>query len=151
MPFDRGSITFSMFDLAGDIPEDFAAMFASAKAGTLDSVTAEPQLGWVTGRHLLDTAIDEASAQIGGSYYLTLRQAQRKIPASLLNALCRREEQSFLAANPGMTQAQLYAFDWANAPLKIVAVGTTAGTGSEAAPYAVLTLPGGQKKKTFKI
>lgn len=101
MPFDRGSITFSMFDLTGDIPEDFAAMFASAKAGTLDSVTAEPQLGWVTGRHLLDTAIDEASAQIGGSYYLTLRQAQRKIPASLLNALCRREEQAFLAANPG--------------------------------------------------
>lgn len=101
MPFDRGSITFSMFDLAGDIPEDFAALFASAKAGTLDSVTAEPQLGWVTGRHLLDTAIDEASAQIGGSYYLTLRQAQRKIPASLLNALCRREEQAFLAANPG--------------------------------------------------
>ena len=36
-----------------------------------------------------------------------------------------------LAANPGLTQAQLYAFDWANAPLKIVAVGTTAGTGSE--------------------
>ena len=29
-----------------------------------------------------------------------------------------------LAANPGMTQAQLYAFDWTNAPLKMVAVGT---------------------------
>ena len=101
MPFDRGSITFSMFDLAGDIPEDFAEKFAAAKAGTLDSVTAEPQFGWVTGRHLLDTAIDAGSAQSGGSYYLTLRQAVRKIPASLLNALCRREEQAFLAANPG--------------------------------------------------
>ena len=31
-----------------------------------------------------------------------------------------------LAANPGLTQAQLYAFEWSNAPLKIVAVGTTA-------------------------
>ena len=101
MPFDRGSITFSMFDLPGDIPEDFAEMFVSAKAGTLDSVTAEPQVGWVTGHHLLDTAIDSGSAQCGGSYYLTLRQAVRKIPASLLNALCRREEQAFLAANPG--------------------------------------------------
>ena len=101
MPFDRGSITFSMFDLSGDIPENFAEMFAAAKAGMLDSVTAEPQIGWVTGHHLLDTAIDEASAQIGGSYFLTLRQAVRKIPASLLNALCRREEQTFLAANPG--------------------------------------------------
>ena len=101
MPFDRGSITFSMFDISGDIPENFAEMFAASKAGTLDSVTAEPQLGWVTGQHLLDTNIDEGSAQCGGSYYLTLRQAVRKIPASLLNALCRREEQAFLAANPG--------------------------------------------------
>ena len=101
MPFDRGSITFSMFDISGDIPENFAEMFAASKAGTLDSVTAEPQFGWVTGQHLLDTNIDEGSAQCGGCYYLTLRQAVRKIPASLLNALCRREEQAFLAANPG--------------------------------------------------
>ncbi len=42
-----------------------------------------------------------------------------------------------LAANPGLTQAQLYAFDWPNAPLKIVAVGTTAGTGSEVTKVSV--------------
>ena len=51
-----------------------------------------------------------------------------------------------LAANPGMTQAQLYAFDWANAPLKIVAVGTTAGTGSEVTKVSVITTPDGRKK-----
>lgn len=51
-----------------------------------------------------------------------------------------------LAANPGMTQAQLYAFDWANAPLKNVAVGTTAGTGSEVTKVAVITTPDGRKK-----
>jgi len=101
MPFDRGSFTFTMFDITEEIPENFAELFASAKAGTLDSVTSEPQTGWVTGHHLLDTAIDEASAVSGGAYHLTLRQAVRKIPASLLNALCRREEQAFLAANPG--------------------------------------------------
>jgi DNA recombination-dependent growth factor C len=101
MPFDRGTFTCSMFELSGEIPENFAEIFAAAKAGTLDSVTADPQFGWVTGHHLLDTAIDSASAQQGGCYCLTLRQAVRKIPASLLNALCRREEQAFLAANPG--------------------------------------------------
>ena len=51
-----------------------------------------------------------------------------------------------LAANPGMTQAQLYAFDWANAPLKIVEVGTTAGTGSEVTKVSVITTPDGRKK-----
>ena len=51
-----------------------------------------------------------------------------------------------LAANPGMTQEQLYAFDWANQPLKIAAVGTTAGTGSEVTKVSVITTPEGRKK-----
>jgi len=51
-----------------------------------------------------------------------------------------------LAANPGLTQAQLYAFDWANSPLKIAAVGTTAGTGSEVTKVSVITTPDGRKK-----
>ena len=51
-----------------------------------------------------------------------------------------------LAANPGMTQAQLYAFDWPNPPLKTVAVGTTAGTGSEVTKVSVITTPDGRKK-----
>ena len=38
----------------------------------------------------------------------------------------------------------------ANGMLPIAAIPTTAGTGSEANPYAILTLPGGDKKKTFK-
>ena len=51
-----------------------------------------------------------------------------------------------LAANPGMTQEKLYAFDWANKPLKIVAVGTTAGTGSEVTKVSVITTPDGRKR-----
>ncbi len=51
-----------------------------------------------------------------------------------------------LAANPGLTQEQLYAFDWAKAPLRIVAVGTTAGTGSEVTKVSVITTPDGRKK-----
>ena len=51
-----------------------------------------------------------------------------------------------LAANPGLTQAELYTFDWVNAPLKIVAVGTTAGTGSEVTKVSVITTPDGRKK-----
>lgn len=51
-----------------------------------------------------------------------------------------------LAANPGMTQQQLYAFDWPNAPLKNIAVGTTAGTGSEVTKVSVITTPDGRKR-----
>lgn len=51
-----------------------------------------------------------------------------------------------LAANPGMTQAQLYSFEWANIPLKNVAIGTTAGTGSEVTKVSVITTPDGRKK-----
>lgn len=99
MPFDRGSFAFTMFDVPGELPENFLELFAAKKAGSLDSVTQEPQIGWVTGHHLLDTAIDEASAQLGGSYFLMLRQAVRKMPASLLNAVCKREEQAYMRAN----------------------------------------------------
>ena len=51
-----------------------------------------------------------------------------------------------LAANPGLTQEQLYAFDWPNAPLRIAAVGTTAGTGSEVTKVSVITTPDGRKR-----
>jgi alcohol dehydrogenase class IV len=50
------------------------------------------------------------------------------------------------AANPGMTREGLYSLKWPNHPLKIAAVGTTAGTGSEVTAVAVITTPEGNKK-----
>ncbi|MDR0932231.1 MAG: recombination-associated protein RdgC [Victivallales bacterium] len=99
MPFERGSVTFTMFELNGELPDDFLELFSAKKAGTLDSVDAELQFGWVTGHHLLDTTITEESTQLGGCYYLNLRQAVRKMPSSLLNAICKREEQAYMRAN----------------------------------------------------
>lgn len=49
-------------------------------------------------------------------------------------------------ANPGISENELYAMDWKNKPLSVVAVGTTAGTGSEVTSVSVLTSSEGRKK-----
>ena len=49
------------------------------------------------------------------------------------------------AANPSLDAQGLYRKNWSNAPLPVVLVGTTAGTGSEVTPVAVITDPSGRK------
>lgn len=98
MNFETGSIAFRMLELPRPLPQDFAQRFAAHRAGPLEAVGASEQRGWVTGRHLLDSAIDEDSAKYGGTIRLALRRAERKVPTSLLKAECRAEELAVMAA-----------------------------------------------------
>lgn len=92
MGFESGTVGFRLFYLPRPLPDDAVKRFAAHAACGLEGIQAEETAGWVTGRHLLDRAITEESISYAGYLRITLRQGQRKIPASLLQAECRMEE-----------------------------------------------------------
>lgn len=97
MPFDSGTVSFQVCKLPEGIPEDILSRFTRAAGGPLEHVRDEPRLGWVSGRHLLETRIDEETARSGGYLHLCLRQAVRKIPNALFKAECRMVELQVMA------------------------------------------------------
>ena len=102
MAFESGTTALIPCTLTGKMPKDFLKRLAQYSAGKLDDVRDEPAFGWVSGRHLLESEISETTAVFGGHLYVNLRKAERKIPAQLLNAICRREELAYMQANDTM-------------------------------------------------
>jgi hypothetical protein len=92
LAFESGSISFRMFELDGSLPRDYVKRFASHAPPPLETLGREPIGGWVTGRHLLDSAINDETAHLAGYLRLTLMKAEKKIPEALLRAECRMEE-----------------------------------------------------------
>ncbi|HCN10243.1 MAG TPA: hypothetical protein DIT01_20130 [Lentisphaeria bacterium] len=101
MGFDSGSFAFSVCHMPAKMPDDALERFADRKAPPLQYVKDKEELGWVTGRHLLDTRIDDETAYMGGYLHLVLRSAQRKIPPSLLKAECKMAEFAMMEGNNG--------------------------------------------------
>ncbi len=97
MPFEQGTLTFRICRLPEPLPADCLERFAAHAAPDLEQVLNEPVWGWVSGRHLLERRIDDQTCKLGGYYHLCLRQAERKIPASLLRAECRLIELTRMA------------------------------------------------------
>lgn len=98
MSFESGSVSFSMFYVPVPLPETIHQRFAKGVLGPIDKLREEELHGWVGPRHLLDREISEATAWPSGFLRLTLCQAQRVIPASLLRAECRIEEMAWMQA-----------------------------------------------------
>ncbi len=98
MSFESGSVSFRMFYVPKNLPENIHEQFAEHTIGSIESLGDEEIHGWVGPRHLLDRDISETTAWPGGYLRLTLSQAQRKIPAALLRAECRIEEMVWMAA-----------------------------------------------------
>lgn len=92
MGFEKGSLSFRMFFAARDFVETDIGKFAAAAFPPLNTLAEEEIHGWVAGRHLLDRNINEETAYLGGYLRLTLTQAKKTVPASLLSAECAVEE-----------------------------------------------------------
>lgn len=92
MSFESGSVTMRMFYLPQKLPVDHVERFARHCLPPMSTLGDTPIHGWVTGRHLQDSQIDNATAHFGGYLRLALCRAEKKIPDSTLRAECRMEE-----------------------------------------------------------
>ncbi len=106
MSFEGGSISFRLFYLPRDLPNNAVERFTKFVVPPLQHLKEAPVNGWVTGRHLLDRQINKDTAYFGGYLRMTLMRAERKIPTSLFRAECRMEE---LARQQAMGVAALPA------------------------------------------
>lgn len=98
MAFENGSLSFRMYYLPKRLPGNVVQAFARQAAPPLKDMLGDEINGWVGGRHLLDVPITEDNAYCGGYLRLTLMQAERRIPPSLLRAECKMEELAQLQA-----------------------------------------------------
>ena len=99
MGFEKGSVSFRMFFASRDLDVEDVEKFAAQALPPLNTLVEEEVHGWVAGRHLLDRHLTEETAFLGGYLRLTLTQAKKKVPASLLAAECAVEEMAVMEAD----------------------------------------------------
>ena len=99
MPFERGTVPLTMFKLTGDLPDNAAELFSKYKAGRLEDVKDEAQIGWTGFNHLLETTLDEETILLGGFIFTNLRTAKKKISPAQLKADIRIEELAHIRAS----------------------------------------------------
>ena len=63
MPFENGTFTVALFSLPQDLPENYMDLLNASRAGDVDLVKDEPEIGWTSGRCLLDSKIAESGAE----------------------------------------------------------------------------------------
>lgn len=100
MSFESGSVGMRVFALPGNkrVPADVVERLAAGAMPAIETLNDGVIQGWVTGRHLLDRAINADTAFFGNYLRVALCQAERKVPEGLLRAECRMEELAHIKA-----------------------------------------------------
>ncbi len=98
MAFDSGSVSFRLFYLQHSYDSGLIDGFAQHAAPPISSLNRDPISGWVTGRHLFDREITEEKCLFGPYLHAQFMRAEKKVPASLLRAYVKMEEDVELRA-----------------------------------------------------
>ncbi len=108
-------------------------MYLGIKGALFDKITENP---------LLSTAYEggRAAAEFGAEFVIAIGGGSPLDAAKAIAAF---------ATNPDISEMDLFTAKL-NPSLPIIAIPTTAGTGSEANPFAVMTLDGENQKRSFK-
>lgn len=92
MAFDSGNASFRIFRYKEAADESIVKLFADAIAPEISTLSTSPISGWVSWRHLLDRELTVENCYFQPWLHLALMKAERKVPAPLLRAYCRLEE-----------------------------------------------------------
>jgi hypothetical protein len=92
MPFNSGTVSFRLFYLQRAYTSAVVDDFARRIAPPVDTLDRDPISGWVSGRHLFDRDITDEKCVTGPYLHVQLMKAEKKIPAALLRAYVKQEE-----------------------------------------------------------
>ena len=92
MSVDSGTVSFRLFALQCAYSSAVVDDFARRVAPPIDTLGRDPISGWVSGRHLFDREITDEACVAGPYLHVQLMKAEKKIPASLLRAYVKQEE-----------------------------------------------------------
>lgn len=93
-----GNLSFRVYRLPRELPEDYIERLQAKALPPVETLSATPISGWVTGRHALDRNITAESAVHAGFLRIALVQVEKKVPTPLLKAECRMEEDAHCKA-----------------------------------------------------
>lgn len=64
MPFEIGTFPVTLFVLPQELPENYIDLLNANRAGCIDLVKDEPEIGWASGRCLLDSKIEQSTGAL---------------------------------------------------------------------------------------
>ena len=103
MAFISGPVSYQRFYVTGSIPSEaddkFMAALNEKTFGKIAMLADETQVGWIGSRHLFETELEADSICSGRFVQLGMRLDKLKIPANVLKAYIRMEEETALQAS----------------------------------------------------